>query len=70
MEEKVNTELENMTEEQKMHEVHKLLLDFDKMMHQGVIQPAIPGPDGRPIPCDHLLEMRDKLEELSRRFNF
>ncbi|CAG4940451.1 unnamed protein product [Colias eurytheme] len=50
---------ENMTEEQKEHEAMKLVNLFDKMVSQGVVKPATIGPDGKPKPVEHVLEMRE-----------
>ncbi|XP_045489054.1 synembryn-A [Pieris rapae] len=50
---------ENMTEEQKEHEAMKLVNLFDKMLSEGVVKPATIGPDGKPKPLEHVLEMRE-----------
>ncbi|XP_013175239.1 PREDICTED: synembryn-A [Papilio xuthus] len=50
---------EGMTEEQKEYEAMKLVNLFDKMVSTGVVKPARVGPDGRPQPLDHVLEMRE-----------
>ncbi|KAJ2950722.1 hypothetical protein O0L34_g8984 [Tuta absoluta] len=50
---------EGMTEEQKEYEAMKLANLFDKMVTSGVVKPARVGPDGRPQPLDHVLEMRE-----------
>ncbi|XP_053599606.1 synembryn-A [Plodia interpunctella] len=51
---------EGMTEEQKEYEAMKLVNLFDKMVSEGVVKPARVGPDGRPQPVDHVLELRDQ----------
>ncbi|KAL4713516.1 hypothetical protein ACJJTC_007754 [Scirpophaga incertulas] len=51
--------LEGMTDEQKEHEAMKLVNLFDKMLSEGVVRPARIGPDGRPQPVEHVLELRD-----------
>ncbi|XP_038213394.1 synembryn-A [Zerene cesonia] len=50
---------ENMTEEQKEYEAMKLVNLFDKMLSDGVVKPATIGPDGKPKPMEHVLEMRE-----------
>ncbi|XP_034825649.1 synembryn-A [Maniola hyperantus] len=50
---------EGMSDEQKEFEAMKLVNLLDKMMTEGVVRPARVGPDGRPVPVDHVLEMRD-----------
>ncbi|XP_068627685.1 synembryn-A [Battus philenor] len=50
---------EGMTEEQKEFEAMKLVNLFDKMVSKGVVKPARVGPDGRPQPVEHVLEMRE-----------
>ncbi|CAK1551698.1 unnamed protein product [Leptosia nina] len=50
---------ENMTEEQKEYEAMKLVNLFDKMLSEGVVKPATIGPDGKPKPVEHVLEMRE-----------
>ena len=37
----------------------KLVNLFDKMLCEGVMKPALIGPDGRPQPVEHVLEMRE-----------
>lgn len=50
---------DGMTEEQKEYETMKLVNLFDKMVTEGVVKPARIGPDGRPQPIEHVLEMRE-----------
>nr|XP_026491350.1 synembryn-A [Vanessa tameamea] len=51
---------EGMTDEQKEYEAMKLVNLFDKMLSEGAVKPARIGPDGRPQPIDHVLEIRDR----------
>ncbi|CAH0717273.1 unnamed protein product, partial [Brenthis ino] len=50
---------EGMTDEQKEYEAMKLVNLFDKMLCEGIVKPARIGPDGRPQPVEHVLEMRE-----------
>ncbi|KAJ0179253.1 hypothetical protein K1T71_004965 [Dendrolimus kikuchii] len=50
---------ENMSDEQKEYEAMKLVNMFDKMVSQGIVKPARVGPDGRPQPIEHVLELRE-----------
>ncbi|XP_075972783.1 ric8 guanine nucleotide exchange factor A [Anticarsia gemmatalis] len=52
---------DGMTEEQKEYEAIKLVNLFNKMVADGVMVPARVGPDGRPQPVEHVLELRDHL---------
>ncbi|ESO95427.1 hypothetical protein LOTGIDRAFT_117074, partial [Lottia gigantea] len=48
-----------MSDEQKEYEAMKLLDAMDKLQRQGIIQPSRIGPDGRPIPVSHVLELTE-----------
>ena len=48
-----------MTEEQKEHEAMKLVNLINDLHNVGVVKPAIPGPDGRPVEMEHVLQLRD-----------
>ncbi|XP_072941516.1 chaperone Ric-8A [Epargyreus clarus] len=50
---------EGMTEEQKEFEAMKLVNLFDKMVSEGPVRPARLGPDGRPRPLDHVLQLQE-----------
>ena len=52
-----------MTDEQKEYEAMKLVNMMDQLMKGGFIQPATVGPDGKPVPLDHILEMTEGIEE-------
>ncbi|XP_041972858.1 synembryn-A [Aricia agestis] len=51
---------EGMSEEQKEYEAMKLVNLFDKMCG-GAVQPATIGPDGRPQPIHHVLQLREDM---------
>ncbi|GBP17100.1 Synembryn-A [Eumeta japonica] len=51
---------EGMSEEQKEYEAMKLVNLFEKMVTHGVVKPARVGPDGRPQPVEHVLQLRDE----------
>lgn len=50
---------ENMSDEQKEYEAMQLVNLLDKMVSHGVVKPARIGPDGRPQPMEHVLELRE-----------
>ena len=52
-----------MTDEQKEYEAMKLVNMMDQLMKGGLIQPATVGPDGKPVPVDHILQMTEGIEE-------
>lgn len=56
---------EGMSEEQKEHEAMKLVSLINDLQNMGVVQPAVPGPDGKPRPAAHVLELRDAVNQLS-----
>lgn len=51
-----------MTEEQKEYEAMKLVESINKLSTSKIIQPCRIGPDGKPHPVDHVLELQDALE--------
>lgn len=56
--------MEGMTDEQKEYEAVQLLNAMDKLQRLGVVQPSTIGPDGKPVPVDHVLQLaRDPDEE-------
>ncbi|XP_055705806.1 synembryn [Phlebotomus papatasi] len=54
---------EGMTEEQKEYEAMELVSLMDKLQRQGIMQPGRIGPDGRPVPVDHILELQEELPQ-------
>ncbi|XP_059607717.1 synembryn [Phlebotomus argentipes] len=54
---------EGMTEEQKEYEAMQLVSLMDKLQRQGIMQPGRIGPDGRPVPVDHILELQEELPQ-------
>ncbi|KAK6191875.1 hypothetical protein SNE40_003455 [Patella caerulea] len=48
-----------MSDEQKEYEAMRLLDAMDKLQLQGIIQPSRIGPDGRPVPISHVLELTE-----------
>ena len=48
-----------MTEEQKEHEAMKLVNLLHEMTRDGVVKPAVPGPDGTPVPMEHVLQLQE-----------
>ncbi|GAB0098121.1 Synembryn [Sergentomyia squamirostris] len=54
---------EGMTEEQKEYEAMELVNLMDKLQRQGIMQPGRIGPDGRPVPVDHILELQEELPQ-------
>jgi len=63
IEEERKNPLEGMTDEQKEYEAMKLVNMMDQLMKGGLIQPATVGPDGKPVPVDHILQMTEGIEE-------
>lgn len=55
--------LEGMSDEQKEHEAMQLVSMIDKMTRTGVVRPCKVGDDGKPHPVDHILQLRDGIEE-------
>ena len=54
-----------MSEEQKEYEAMKLVELMHQLQKCGVIQPAVPGDDGKPVAATSLLEMREVIERMS-----
>lgn len=51
-----------MTDEQKEHEAMKLVDAINKLTTGKAIRPCRVGPDGKPQPIEHVLELQDPLE--------
>jgi len=56
--------MEGMSDEQKVAETMKLLNAIHKMdsTSSGIIKPCRIGPDGRPVPIEHVLQLQEDLE--------
>lgn len=52
-------ETKNMTEEQKELLAMELVNKIDKLQRDGIIQPCRIGPDGKPQPVEHVLELQE-----------
>ncbi|XP_014284398.1 synembryn-A [Halyomorpha halys] len=52
-------EIANMTEEQKEYFALELVNKIDKLQREGIIKPCRVGPDGKPVPVEHVLELQD-----------
>ncbi|CAC5386463.1 Synembryn-A,Synembryn,Synembryn-B [Mytilus coruscus] len=52
---------EGMSDEQKEYEAMKLVNAMDKLQRGGIIQPSVVGPDGRPQPVEHILELTENM---------
>lgn len=50
-----------MSDEQKEYEAMQLVQLMEKLNKQGVVQPCRIGPDGRPVPLEHILQMQDEI---------
>lgn len=46
-----------MTDEQKEYEAVQLMNAMDKLQRLGVVQPSTVGPDGTPVPVEHVLQL-------------
>ena len=53
-----------MTEEQKEHEAMKLVNLINDLTNVGVVKPAIPGPDGKPVEVNHVLQLQEHAQRL------
>ncbi|CAB4066736.1 unnamed protein product [Lepeophtheirus salmonis] len=53
---------EGMSEERKEYEAMKLVSLIDKLNGQGLIRPAMPGPDGQPVPVDHMMQITERIQ--------
>ena len=59
-----NSQLDDMTEEQKEYEANKLVNLIDQMQRTGIVQPCRIGPDGKPEPIEHVLQLREHLQKM------
>ena len=50
---------EEMSEEQKEYEAMKLVNLIDSLQKDGLIKPALPGPDGKPVEINHVLQLQE-----------
>lgn len=55
--------METLTEEQREHEAMELVNLIDKLNTLGVIQTCKLDSSGRPVPIEHILELRREAEE-------
>eukprot|EP00096_Caligus_rogercresseyi_P015988 TRINITY_DN8494_c0_g1_i1.p1 TRINITY_DN8494_c0_g1~~TRINITY_DN8494_c0_g1_i1.p1 ORF type:complete len:496 (+),score=125.85 TRINITY_DN8494_c0_g1_i1:119-1606(+) len=53
---------EGMSEEQKEYEAMKLVGIIDRLNKEGLIRPAMPGPDGKVVPMEHILQMTEGID--------
>lgn len=51
--------MEEMSEEQREYEAIKLVNALDKLIRSGNVKPCGVGPDGRPQPLEHVLQLQD-----------
>ncbi|KAI4463718.1 synembryn [Holotrichia oblita] len=51
----------NMTEEQKEYEAMKLVELMDNLTRKGIVKPCRIGPDGKPEPIEHVLQLQEGL---------
>ena len=51
---------EGMTEEQKEYEANKLANLIHQLHELGAIKPGKIGPDGKPVPVEHVLELTEQ----------
>jgi len=49
-----------MSEEQKEYEAVQLVNTLDKLQRGGIIQPTTVGPDGKPVPVEHILQVLEQ----------
>ncbi|XP_063992256.1 synembryn isoform X2 [Diachasmimorpha longicaudata] len=68
-EEPKSNPLDGMTEEQKEHEVLKLVNLVSQLTNNGLIQPCTIGEDGKPKPVQHVLELQEGLPKSQQYFN-
>ncbi|BES97891.1 Guanine nucleotide-Hypothetical protein protein G(I)/G(S)/G(O) subunit gamma-2 [Nesidiocoris tenuis] len=54
--------MEGMTEEQKEVLAMELVNNVDKLIRNKVVQPCTTGPDGRPKPIEHVLELQQSIK--------
>ena len=57
---------EGMSEEQKEYEALKLVNLIDSLQKEGMIKPALPGPDGKPVEIDHILQLQEAAGSLGK----
>ena len=50
-----------MTDEQKEYEAMKLVNLISDLQKSGVIKPAMPGPDGKPVEMEHVLQLQEQV---------
>jgi hypothetical protein len=53
-----------MTDEQKEYEAMKLVNLINDLHNVGMIKPAVPGPDGKPVEVEHVLQLQENLPNL------
>nr|XP_022901734.1 synembryn [Onthophagus taurus] len=53
---------DNMTDEQKEYEAMKLVNLMDNLTKTGIVQPCTVGPDGKPKPIKHVLQLQQGLK--------
>jgi hypothetical protein len=51
---------------QKEYEAMKLVSLIDQLNKTGIVQPCKIGPDGKPVPVEHVLELAENLQEQQR----
>lgn len=54
--------MEGMSDEQKEYEAMQLLNAMDKLQRLGVVQPSTIGPDGKPVPVEHVLQLAPDID--------
>ena len=57
---------EGMTEEQKEYEAQKLVNLIDSLQKDGLIKPALPGPDGKPVEINHVLQLQEAASSIGK----
>jgi len=57
---------EGMSEEQKEYEALKLVNLIDSLQKDGLIKPALPGPDGKPVEINHVLQLQEAAGSLGK----
>jgi hypothetical protein len=50
---------EGMSEEQKEYEAMKLVNLISDLQKEGLIKPAMPGPDGKPVELEHVMQLQE-----------
>ncbi|KAK9730971.1 Guanine nucleotide exchange factor synembryn [Popillia japonica] len=59
----------NMTEEQKEYEAMKLVELMNNLTRKGIVKPCRIGPDGKPEPIEHVLQLQEGLGRQSSNIN-